>query len=117
MKMMSNTSTTSTSGTTLISDMADGRAESPPASSPPLLLNENAIYCLAVAAEIPFRQILEFDREIFHARSHFFDSSSEHVVKDRSRNSGGKTDGGGDQRLRNARRDGAKLALPAFPRP
>src|SRR5581483_1421161 len=59
-------------------------------------------------AEIPFRQVLKFDSEVFHAGAHLLDSCSEHVVEDGRRYSRGETDSGGDERFGNTGRDRAQ---------
>ena len=80
MKMTSSTNTTSTSGTTLISDMAEGAPNRRPRCPP--LLKEKA----TLSAEIPLREVLKLDGEVFHARAHFFDARSEHVIENGGRN-------------------------------
>src|SRR5579875_579985 len=111
MKITSSTRTTSTSGTTLMSDMAAG----PPNRRPrlPPSLNEKA----TLTAEIPLCEVLKLDGEIFHARAHLLDARAEYVVEDRRWNGGCQADCGGHQRFRNAGSNGPQAGASGVAEP
>src|SRR5215469_5260169 len=109
MKMISNTSTTSTNGVMLIS--ASGapprRRPTPP---PPLPFVEKAI----LRSEIPFGHVQELQREVFHARTHFADAVAEQVIEHGGRNGREEPHGGGNQRFGNAGRDRREAGAALF---
>src|SRR3954451_17566258 len=69
------------------------------------------------AAEITFGQILELNREIFHAGTDLFDSRSEKVIEDSGRNSGSQADGGRDEGLRDTRSNSTQTGTPGIAKP
>src|SRR5262245_51793031 len=92
MKMMSSTSMTSTSGVTLICEI-----ESPPPDDP----WSNA---MGLLEEVPLRDVEELGAERVHLGGQHAHLSRETVVHDDRRNRSREADGGGDQRLGDARR-------------
>src|SRR5487761_2141453 len=100
MKMISSTSTTSTSGMMLISDKAvpEPRKRLRPRDLPFDSPAENAIPGLSRLLEIPFGPIEEFQREILHPRAHLLHRVVEIVVEHGRRNRREQADAGGDQR-------------------
>src|SRR5947209_11722933 len=111
--MINNTSTTSTSGTTLISEKLGGPPNLRPRCPPSLdeKATRNVLHLLS-AAEIPLCQILKLDREVLHAGSQLLDASPEQVVEDRCRNRRRKPDRRRYQRLRYARRHRTQAGAP-----
>src|SRR5581483_3566268 len=101
MKMMSSTRTTSTKGTTLISDSALVPRKRPRREPLPEVPIENAMLPL----ESSFGQVQEFELKILHARAKLFDRIAEQVVENGSRNGRSETQRGGDRCLGNSRRD------------
>ena len=78
MKMMSNTSTTSTKGMMLISAHGFRRpAEAPPASPRPGLPQGDRHFLFA---EVSLGHIEKFQRKVFHAGADLFDRMAEVVV-------------------------------------
>src|SRR6201987_1479089 len=108
-KITSSTRTTSTSGTTLMSNIVEG----PPKRRPrrPSLKQKATL-----SAEIPLRQILELDGEVFHPRAHFLYARSKNVVEDRGRNSSSQPDRGRHEGFRNTRRNGSQARTPGIPK-
>src|SRR5574340_217803 len=101
--MIRSTSTTSTKGVTLIS----ARAPMSPRErrrNPLLPLTEIA----TLVSEAPLGHVQKFERKIVHAGAHFLDNVPEMIVENRGRDGGGEAHRGGDQRLGNARPDGAQ---------
>src|SRR5579862_10057157 len=99
MKMMSNTSTTSTNGVTLISDIAAEpwkRRRPPPPFPPPLTLMATSV------SEASFGQVHELEREVVHLGAHLLNRVAEHVEEDGGGNGGDQAHGGRDQRFRDA---------------
>src|ERR1043165_2162005 len=96
MKMISNTSTTSTNGVTLISDSICPPPRRRDPKPPPLTDNAMSL------SETTFRHIEEFERKIVHARPDFADRVAEIVIENRRRDGREKPDGGRDERLRDA---------------
>src|ERR1035437_5286668 len=109
MKMISSTSTTSTSGTILISESAPlpapKRRRPRPLLVPLVPLTEKAML-IRLALEHALDRVLEFEREVFHARAHLFNDVPEIIIENRSGNSRKQTQGGSEQRIGNARRHG-----------
>src|SRR5271165_956345 len=62
----------------------------------------------ALLFKSPLRQIKKLQRKILHSCPEFLDGASKPVKKNRGRNSRRKPQRGGDQRFRNARRNGAQ---------
>src|SRR5580704_15274062 len=99
MKMINSTSTTSTSGTTLISDSVDADPPNRRPRIPPFdPLKENAISPVCLLLGIPFSQIQEFERKIFHAGADLFDAVPENVVENRRGNRGPQAQCRGEKR-------------------
>src|SRR5579875_2562240 len=113
-KITSKTSTTSTRGTTLMSDIAEGPPNRRPRLPPSLPLNENATM---LAAEIAFRQILELDGEVFHARTHLSDTRAEHFVEDSRGDGSRESDGSGYQCFGDPGRDRAQTRAACSAQP
>src|SRR5580658_9852604 len=105
MKMISSTSTTSTSGTMLIS-ASEGLPRNRPRLSPLELLSENAI--LMSPLQSTLGEVQELELEIFHARAEFLDGAAEHVVENGRGDGGKESHGSGDQGFGDARRHGSK---------
>src|SRR5712692_1307181 len=103
-KMMRRTRTTSTRGTTLISDKAAfprPKRPRPKPPFPPLLKEKAMLYLLLVVA---LGDVEKLQREILHALADFFQDVPEVIVEHRRGDGRGQAQGGGDQRARNARR-------------
>src|SRR5581483_3512513 len=114
MKMISNTRTTSTRGTILISESVPFEPPKRRRPIPESLPSENAIpYILTLALQISLRQVQELEREIFHPGSHLFDSMAEVVVGHRGRNRRRETQSRRQQRIRNAGSDRAHTCRSA----
>src|SRR5579863_1420292 len=109
MKMISSTRTTSTRGTTFISDMVP--IETPPRRRRPFEPFEPAveiailIRCLLLEAS--FRQVEKFQREILHARADLLNYVPEVIVEDSGGDCTRQSHGGGHQGARDAGADGA----------
>src|SRR6267142_1934940 len=91
MKMISSTSTTSTNGTTLISDSEltpRKRPRFPPADE---LVVENAMSAL----ETSFHEIQKLEDEIFHTGTEFLDRAPKDVVENRCGNGCRESQSGG----------------------
>src|SRR5258708_4461178 len=104
MKMMSSTRTTSTSGTTLISESELTPRKRPRFPVPAELVVENAMSAL----ETSFHEIQELEDEIFHAGAEFLDRAPKYVVENRCGNRGRESQSGCDQRFRDSRRNRAQ---------
>src|SRR3982074_2079751 len=95
MKMINSTRTTSTSGTTFISErvLCDPRNRLRPLFPPP---SEKAIFLIL---ELLFRQVQKLEREVLHTGAEFLNAVSEVVVEDGRGNGRDQSHGGCDQRV------------------
>src|SRR3954449_12909237 len=114
MKMTSSTSTTSTSGVMLMSASAD-------LVRPLESVNATAglLHSFALTRALPLQRVLlrakrdlfhavqQFAGEVVHARAELADAGRELVVGNHRRDGHDQAGGGGDQRFRDAGRDGA----------
>src|SRR5512137_294954 len=108
MKTSSSTSTTSTSGVTLISpSMGVVRRERSPRYAEPAFDPPDCA-CIAPGAalrEVALDDVQELEREVVHHRREHSGAAGEEVEEDRRRDGGEQTHRGGDERLRDARRN------------
>src|SRR5665213_1079826 len=97
MKMMSNTSATSTNGVTLISAMAETpRLDRPPLAPP-------TVIAIRLFSETALDQVQELERKIIQLSADFLERVTEMVVRHGRGYGGEQARGGCDQRVRNAR--------------
>src|SRR5271165_5767685 len=106
-KIISRTRTTSTSGTTLISDNVPAPRKRPREELLPREEKAMRVY-QSLLFKSPLRQIKKLQRKILHPRPKLLNRASKPVKKNRRRNSRRQPQRGGDQRFRNARRTGAQ---------
>src|SRR4051794_25576879 len=113
MKTRRRTSTTSTSGVTLMSAIiepldrersvryvaAAPAAAAPPPSWPPVFITP-----VSLLREVPLDDVQELQREVVHHRREHLDAARVEVVEEGGGDRRGEAHRGGDERLRDARR-------------
>src|SRR5665213_451800 len=97
-KMISNTSATSTNGVTLISAIAG----KPRDRRSPLAVRLNAMSLLASLARRSLDHIDEFEQKVVKTVAHLFQPATENVVKNRRRNGRNQANPSRNQRIRHA---------------